>query len=318
MKRTGFIILAATLLTACGGEKKTDAALQGKTEQEEISVTGKIPGRINRILVKEGDQVKKGDTLAVLDIPEVDAKRAQASGAVESASAQYQMSVTGATRNQLAQLNAKKAALQEQYAYAQKSVSRLGSMVRDSLIPQQTYDEAYAKFQGAKAQLAAVNAEIADVEHGVRMEQQQMALGQKNQALGALQEVSTAENERYVIAPADMTVTTITLKPGELAPPGYTLFKGPMAATTYFRFTIPEGDLAKVKKGMQVNVFLVYENRNIPARITEVKQLPAYANIATAYPDYELQQSLFEIHATPVNPDDVKDVFPNTTVTLKL
>ena len=52
-------------------------------------------------------------------------------------------------------------------------------MVQDSLIPQQTYDEAFAKYQGAKAQLAAVNAEIADVEHGVRIEQQMMALGQK-------------------------------------------------------------------------------------------------------------------------------------------
>lgn len=317
MKKSTILIVAASLFASCGS-KTTKAPIQGKTEQEEISVTGKIAGRIADILVKEGDFVQKGDTLAILDIPEVEAKRSQAAGAVESADAQYQMSVTGATKNQLAQLNAKKDALLEQYNYAKKSVDRLQNLVQDSLIPQQTYDEAYAKFQGAKAQLAAVNAEIADVQYGVRAEQQTMALGQKNRALGALQEVKVAEKERYIIAPADMTVATITLKQGELALPGYTLFKGPLPQSTYFRFTLPESELNKVKNGMEVKVHLVYEDRDIDCTITQVKQLPAYANIATAYPDYEMQQSLFEIHASPVNQSDVKGVFPKTTAILKI
>lgn len=317
MKKLSILISIATLLASCG-QRSNPIGIQGKTEQDEISVVGKIPGRIDVLLANEGDFVKKGDTLAILDIPEVDAKRAQAAGAVESAEAQYNMSVAGATKNQMAQLQAKKAALQEQYDFAEKSVNRLQNMVQDSLIPQQTFDEAYAKFQGAKAQLLAVNAEIADVEHGVRMEQQQMALGQKNRALGALQEVTTAESERYIIAPADMTIETITLKEGELALPGYTLFKGNLPGTTYFRFTIPENDLAKVEKGMDITVHVVYNNKDIACTVTQVKQLPAYANIATAYPDYEIQQSLFEIKVTPKDQSEVKDLFAKTTVTVKL
>ncbi len=318
MKKSILTLFSAALLLAGCSQKPKEAPLQGKTEQEEIAVTGKIAGRIAQLKVREGDFVHKGDTLAVLDIPEVAAKRAQAAGAVESAAAQYQMSVAGATHNQMAQLQAKRSGLQEQYDYAQKSVARLKNMVQDSLIPQQTYDEAYAKYQGAKAQLAAVQAEIADVEHGVRREQQEMARGQQNRALGALQEVAVAENERYVLAPADMTIAAITLQEGELALPGYTLFKGPMPGTTYFRFTLPENELGKIKKGMAVKVHLVYANRDIAATITGVKQLPAYANIATAYPDYEMQQSLFEIHATPVNAADAQEIFAKTTVTLQL
>lgn len=310
------LALSALVLASCG---KTDRqTIQGKTEQDEIAVTGKLAGRMERVLVQEGDLVHKGDTLAVLDIPEVEAKKAQALGAVESADAQYQMSVTGATRNQLIQLNAKKNALQEQFNYAQKSVDRLRNMVQDSLVPQQTYDEAYAKYQGAKAQLDAVKAEIADVAHGVRGEQQVMALGQKNRALGALQEVGVAEGERYILAPADMVVRSITLKAGELALPGYTLFKGSVPTSTYFRFTLPENDLAKIKEGMEVPVRIVYLDREVPCRITRVQALASYANIATAYPDYELQQTLFEFRAVPLDPAGVKDVFTKTTVTLSL
>lgn len=317
MKKLSILIAFAAIVSSCGKSNQR-IGIQGKTEQDEISVVGKIPGRIDTLFVSEGDFVKKGDTLAILDIPEVDAKRAQAAGAVESAEAQYNMSVAGATKNQLAQLNAKREALQEQFDFAEKSINRLENMVRDSLVPQQTYDEAYAKFQGARAQLLAVKAEIADVEHGVRLEQQQMALGQKNRALGALLEVTTAENERYIIAPTNMTIDMITLKRGELALPGYTLFKGIMPESTYFRFTIPENDLQKVEKGMEVTIHVEYSNQDIPAVITHIKQLPAYANIATAYPDYEIQQSLFEIKISPKNQEDVKDIFSKTTVTLKL
>lgn len=316
MKRITILFAAIIILAGCKTTKENQP-VQGKTEVEEISVVGKIAGRIDEIRVKEGDFVHKGDTLAILNIPEVDAKKAQAAGAIESAGAQYQMTTKGATENQLKQLNAKQSALQEQYDFAKKSIDRLQNMVNDSLIPQQTYDEAYAKYQGAKAQLAAVKAEIADVQHGVRMEQQIMALGQKNRAEGAMQEVSIAENERYILAPADMTIGTITLKQGELALPGYTLFKGPMPGTTYFRFTLPEKDLGKIQKGQEMKVHIVYADKDIPGKITAVKQLPAYANIATAYPDYEIQQSLFEIKVTPDSMEAVQDIFPNTTVTTK-
>lgn len=317
MKNLSLILVGAALLTGCSRNPKQNR-IQGKTEMEEIAVTGKLAGRIDELRVKEGDFVKTGDTLAVLDIPEVDAKKSQAAGAVASAAAQYQMTVKGATKNQLTQLYAKKSALEEQFTFAQKSVDRLKNMVQDSLIPQQTYDEAYAKYQGAKAQLAAVNAEIADVEHGVRIEQQMMALGQKNRALGAMQEVNVAENERYILAPADMTIDLITLKQGELALPGYTLFKGVLPGTTHFRFTLPENELSKVKKDMDITVHLVYSNKDIACKISSVKQLPSYANIATAYPDYEIQQSLFEIQAVPLQPSAVKDIFQKTTVTIKL
>ncbi len=311
------LLILPTLFIGCGQGSKS-IELQGKTERDEISVVGKLAGRIDSVWVAEGDVVRKGDTLAVLNIPEIDAKKAQALGAVEAAEAQYNMSVTGATKNQLIQLEAKKNALQEQYNYAEKSVNRLKNMVEDSLISQQTFDEAYAKFQGAKAQLSAVNAEIADVENGVRLEQQQMALGQRNRAQGALQEALTAENERFIIAPATMKIDNITLKAGELALPGYTLFKGVLPNTTYFRFTLPENDLDKIEKDMQISVQVVYNKERIDAYVSQVKVLPAYANIATAYPDYEMQQSLFEIIVRPKTQEKAGELFPKTNVTITL
>ena len=308
--------LSLTLIS-CNNQSKEQNSIQGKVERDELAVVGKIAGRIDKILVEEGDFVKKGDTLAILDIPEVDAKKSQAQGALKSASAQYDMSVHGATTNQLKQLNAKKIALSEQYHFAKKSLDRLSAMVKDSLIPQQQYDEVFAKYQGAQAQLIAVEAEIADVRNGVRVEQQTMALGQQDRALGALQEVAVAENERYILAPQNMKIETITLKLGELALPGYTLFKGSLDQTTYFRFTVPESELQSYTKGKEVIVEVPYATKTILGTIKNVKQIGAYANIASAYPDYDIQDPLYEVVVRPKNIEEAKELLSKSTVILK-
>ncbi|WP_199121029.1 HlyD family secretion protein [Pedobacter sp. ASV28] len=317
MGKYTFIIMGLFALVSCNRKNNMDNLIQGKVERDEIAVVGKIAGRIAKIKVSEGDLVKKGDTLAVLDIPEVEAKKAQAEGAVTSADAQYNMSVHGATANQLKQLNAKKDALKEQYEFAKKSLKRIDAMVIDSLVPQQQYDEVYAKYHGALAQLTAVEAEIADVKNGVRIEQQTMALGQKDRALGALQEVKTAEKERYIIAPQDMTLETITLKVGELALPGYTLFTGSLKNSVYFRFTIPESSLANYKKGENLQVSVPYKNNmKIEGVIRNIKQIGAYANIATAYPDYNMQDALYEITVEPKEVVQANEVLTKSTVTI--
>ena len=311
-------LLLVVVISAVGCGKPKTEVIQGKIEREQIGIVSKIPGKIIEIRIQEGDFVRKGDTLAILDIPEVDAKKSQAEGAVQSAKAQYDMTLKGATDNQLKQLEAKQKALKEQYELAQKSINRLSNMLKDSLVSQQMYDEAFAKYQGAQSQYLAVQAEISDVKYGARIEQQKMALGQQERALGALQEVSVADSERYIIAPQDMTVESITLKAGELALPGYTLISGTISESTYFRFTIPESRLSKVQKGQEVTVNIVYNKSQVKGKITSVKALGAYANIATAYPDYEIQESLFEIKISPIDVEQAKDLFTKNTVTLEL
>ncbi|MEZ7499882.1 efflux RND transporter periplasmic adaptor subunit [Flavobacterium sp. Arc3] len=317
MRKIIALLILATLFISCG-KMKNENQIQGEIEKEQIAVVSKIPGKILKIFVKEGDLVKKGDTLAILDIPEVEAKKTQAEGALTSANAQYNMAVNGATDNQIKQLEAKKRGLKEQYEFAQKSIKRLGNMLKDSLVSQQTYDETFAKYQGALAQYNAVQAELDDAKNGARKEQQTMALGQQNRAIGALQEVETANKERYIIAPQDMSIETITLDLGELALAGYTLFNGYITNSTYFRFTIPENKLSRIKKGQDISVHVVYNNKDIKGTVTTIKQLGAYGNIATAYPDYEMQESLFEIKISPINIQETKELISKTTVTLTL
>ena len=311
------IALASVLsLVACKNDNP-DQLTEGKTKKEIVSFAPKVTGRILKIYVEEGQTVKAGDTLAMLDVPEVSAKIAQAKGATAAATAQAQMAKNGATADQLRQLKAKQKGLAEQFEFAQKSYKRASNMFKDSLMSPQSYDEIFAKYQGAKAQLDAVNAELHDVDIGTRIEKIEMAIGQENQARGVLQEANVAYSERYIIATNDMEIETISLNVGELATAGYALFNGYIPNTTYFRFTIPESKISKYQKGMTVNMKSTYGNQEFSGKIVSIKQLTKYADITTAFPDYQPEDAVYEIKVIPTDRAKVNNILVNSSVTLK-
>ena len=61
--------------------------IQGQAEATEYRVSSKVPGRILKFFVSEGDKVKAGDTLAILEAPDVMAKLSQAQAAEQAAQA---------------------------------------------------------------------------------------------------------------------------------------------------------------------------------------------------------------------------------------
>lgn len=306
-----FILILA--VSACS---KPERITEGKIKRETLAFAPKVTGRVLKIYVKEGDFVKRGDTLAMLDVPEVNAKLSQAKGAVKAAGAQRDMAKHGATANQLTQLRAKKMGITEQFKFAEKSFSRAKAMFADSMMTPQAFDEALAKYNGAKAQLTAVNAEYNEALSGIRPETRTAAQGQAEQALGVLQEVEVALSEKYIIATNDMQVETISLRVGELATAGFPLFNGYLPNTTYFRFTIPESKIGNFKKGENIEVNVLYNKEKLSGKIQTVKQLTRYADVTAAYPSYEIEEAVYEVKIIPDDMKAAEQLLVNATIIL--
>jgi HlyD family secretion protein len=98
----------------------------------------------------------------------------------------------------------------QQYEFAQKSIERYGNMLKDSLVPSKPMMKYLPNIK--EHRLIAVQAELDEAKKSARIEQQTMARGQKERAIGALQEAETADQERYIV-PQDMSIETITLNP---------------------------------------------------------------------------------------------------------
>ena len=79
----------------------TPEIIQGEVEVTEYRVSSKLPGRVVELRVKEGDFVHAGDTLAILEVPEVDAQKQVAEGTERAAAAVSRMADNGARREQI-------------------------------------------------------------------------------------------------------------------------------------------------------------------------------------------------------------------------
>ncbi|MFT3737622.1 MAG: biotin/lipoyl-binding protein [Breznakibacter sp.] len=308
-------IAAIAFLASCN--HRAEQTFDGKVKRETISLAPKYAGRITKILIKEGDVANQGDTLAILDIPEVEAKKQQAEGALQAATWQYNMAAKGATKEQKEQVEAAYQAAQEQYVLAEKSLARVRNLYNDSLVSPQAYDEVLTKFQLARAQYDAAQAKRQEVLGGVRHEQIQMALGQKHQAEGAVQEASVVMAERFVIAPKQMSIETIALHEGELALPGYNLIIGYDPTTTWFRFTVGESVVNQFKKGETYTVVSTFGNLTIQAKLTAVNELARYGTRTSSYPNHQPSETVYELKLVPINAAEVGDLFTNFSVELK-
>jgi HlyD family secretion protein len=128
--------IAIITLNSCANDESI-TLYRGKVKFETISISSKLAGRINKIYVEEGQEVKKGDTLAFIDIPEVNAKMTQANGAIRSAQGQLDMAFNGATKEQLNQIDGQLNSGRAQLDFAKQSFNRMRAMYQDSLISQQ-------------------------------------------------------------------------------------------------------------------------------------------------------------------------------------
>ncbi len=300
----------------CSGREPI-TELRGKVKFETISITTKIAGRISQINVTEGQKVHKGDTLAIIDIPEISAKSMQADGAIKVAKAQLEMAFNGATSDQIEQIDSELEAVKSQFRFAEESFARASNMYKDSLISAQQYDEATMKLAMAKAQVKATEAQRTEVIKGTRKELIEQAKGQLERALGAKAEVEVAAKEQSVIAPTNMSIETITLHKGELATPGYTIFNGYELNTLYFRFTVSESDVYNYEIGQEHIVVNPYTKEEIPVTLIAINQLARYADITSTSPVYELTEAIYELKLIPLERSEDANMFINATVLLK-
>ena len=127
--------------------------VQGQAEASEYRVSSKVPGRILKILVHEGQFVHAGDTLAILDTPDINAKQAQAEAVLSAATAQNAKAQKGAREEQIQgayELWQKAKAGLEIY---EKTYNRVENLYSEGVVSEQKRDEAKAQYDAAVASL---------------------------------------------------------------------------------------------------------------------------------------------------------------------
>ena len=312
-------LIAIILLIAILGyivTKPKPLVIQGEAEASEYRVSGKVPGRIEEIYVKEGQRVQKGDTIARIDSPEVRAKLAQASAARDAARAQSLKARNGARREQItgAYELYQQALVQEEVM--RKSLDRVQRLYDQKVIAAQKYDETKAKYDAAVAQTKAAKSQYEMALNGARSEDKAAAQALVNQAEGAVMEVESYLGELYLVSPTDGIVSAIYPKVGELVGTG-----APVASITdtgdlWFTFNIREDYLHGMKEGDVLTVMLpALDGREVSAVVNYRAVRESYATWKATKETGLYDAKTFEVRAVPQEP--LEGVLPGMSAIVK-
>ena len=286
--------------------------IQGQAEVTEYRVSSKVPGRILEYKVREGQMVKKGDTLAILEAPEVEAKKAQAEAVERAARAQSAKAQHGA---QKAQIEGAYEMWQKAIVgvdVAQKSFNRVSNLYKDGVVSAQKYDEVKAQYDAAVATEKAAKSQYDLALEGARAEDKQMAAAQVLQAQGAVAEVNSYISETVLTAYADGEVTEIFPHVGELVGTGAPIMNVAMMDDQWASFNVREDDLKQFEIGNEFDAYVPALDRNIRMRVSYTKDIGDFAAWKATKETGQYDLKTFEVRATPISVD--KDLRPGMSV----
>lgn len=297
------IILALTIIISLVGMMfmgRQPMILQGQVEATEIRISGKLPGRVDRLLVEEGDWVRAGDTLVIINSPIVEAKYRQVN-AMEQIAQEQNKKIDSGTRSQITATalqvwNKTKSDL----ALARTTYQRILTLYKDSVVTSQRKDEVEAMYKAAQAAERAAYEQYQLAVDGAQSEDRASARSLVDAARSTVDEVSALLVDSRLTAPEDGQIANIFPKRGELVAPGTPIMSLVVMNDVHVVLNIREDLMPQFRMG---GVFRgdvpALDLMNVEFRIYYISPLGSFATWKSTKQAGSYDMQTFEIHARP-------------------
>ena len=294
--------------------RKGPEIVQGQAEVTEYRVSSKVPGRILEFRVKEGQSVQAGDTLAILEAPDVLAKLEQAR-AEAAAQAQNEKALKGARHEQVQAAFEMWQKAKAGLEIAEKSYKRVKNLADQGVMSAQKLDEVTAQRDAAVATEKAAKAQYDMAKNGAEREDKAAAAALVDRAKGAVAEVESYIKETYLIAQTAGEVSEIFPKVGELVGTGAPIMNIAILDDMWVTFNVREDLLQGLTMGTEFEAFVPALDKNIRLKVNYMKDLGTYAAWKATKTTGQFDLKTFEVKALPQ--EKVEGLRPGMSVILK-
>ena len=270
-----------------------DETIQGEVEVSEYRVSCKLPGRIVELRAKEGDYVHVGDTLAILQIPEIDAQKKVALAAGEATEALKDLTDAGARKEQIQaayQLWQQAIAASE---IARKTYTRMQNLYNEGVVTGQKRDEAFAAFKATEAQVKAAQSQYDMARNGAREQENSQA------AKSAVEVVNSLLKETVQVSQVEGEVSNVYPKVGELVGLGSPIMSISIMSDLWGTFNVREDLLHGLKVGDTFTAFVPAFNKQIKLKVYYIKDEGSYAVWKATKSAGQYDLKTFEVKARP-------------------
>jgi HlyD family secretion protein len=231
--------------------------------ERSINVSPKTAGVLDRLLVQEGDSVRRGQILAYMDDSNLQGQQLEAQGRLAETEANLQQLLAGNRPEEIAQAEARLAQMIADLRQAEDEWSRNETLATAGAISRQTLIKATTNRDAAQAKVKEAQEALAMLQRGSRPEEIAQARAQILQAQGTLKTIEAQLNDTIIRAPFDGIVSRKYADPGAFVTPttaGSSVLSATsssilaLSANNQILVYVPESNIAQIQPGQSVSI----------------------------------------------------------------
>lgn len=277
--------------------------LNGSVDIRQVDLAFRVEGRLDKLLVEEGDRVAAGQVVAAVDKGYLQDAVRIAEARVVAAQANLAKLEAGNRPQEIGQAKADVARAEAAFANAQATYERRANLPLDSTISRQTLDNARADMRQAEAQLNRARQTLALQEKGFRTEDIAAAKAQVQAEQGTLDLMRRRLGDAELTAPAAGQVMTRVREPGAMVLPGATVLTLALTEPMQVRTWVAEPALGRVVPGTKAEIVTDGASKVYHGQVGFVSPVAEFTPKSVETP--ELRTSLvYRVRIIVTDPDD--------------
>jgi membrane fusion protein YbhG len=262
-----WIALMALMLIAGGwfayqqwaNQKHDPLKIQGNVDIRQVNLGFRVSGRIREMRFEEGDAIRAGDLIALLDEGPYQDQVNLAKAQLAQSEANLTKAINGPRPQEIDQARAQVAQAQANVENADLTFQRESELRKTNAISRQEFDNATAARDANRAQLRSAEANLALLEAGSRQEDINAARAQVQHDEANLEAGQLSLSDCQLLAPSDGVIITRALEPGAIVAAGTSVYSLCLYSPVWIRTYVDEKDLGRIYPGMKA---LVYTDSN--------------------------------------------------------
>lgn len=278
-------------------------SVSGNIEVTDVEVSFKLGGRVDQRLFDEGQIVKKGETVALLDSSDLRAEVAMRQSELLAARAFLAELEAGSRPLEIEVARARVASVHAARSRAENEFQRAERLLQSKVIADEQFVQVKGEYEMAVAKEREAQEQLKLVIEGPRREQIAQGRARVEQARAALALAETRMGYATLTAPLTGVVLSKNVEPGEYVAPGTPVVTVGELENPWLRAYINESDLGRVKLGQRVQVTTdSYPDKKYEGRISFIASQAEFTpkNVQT---ERERVKLVYRIKVDLMNPN---------------
>ena len=294
------VLLGIFVWLVLRGAREPDGFYTGSIEARDVRLGSLVGGRIAEVKVAEGDSVRAGDVIVRFESALLDPQVREQEARVAQAKAALDRVTTGPRREQVERARV-------EWERTEKELQRQQSLMRQKVTSQQA-------LEAATAAAASAQQSYDELKRGSRSEDEREAMAAYSAAEAQLEFLKNQQDELVVRAPAEGTIQTLDLRPGDIVPANQPVATMLMRGDLWVHVYVPETKLGAVHVGQSAQLSIdTYPKRTFPARVISIRDRAEYTprNVQTT------KQREDQVFAVKLEVGPAPELKPGMTATVR-